>query len=86
MQHAVVFCPGTQVLPNHISLPTLPQPSSERASSFRHARKQAIESFEQHYVGEMLRKHRGNVTRAAFEAGKDRRAFGRLVKKYSVDG
>src|SRR6516164_5172859 len=39
-----------------------------------------------HCVGEMLRKHRGNVTRAAFEAGKDRRAFGRLVKKYSVDG
>ena len=85
VQRAVVFCPGAQILPNHISLPTPSQSSSDSVSSFRHARKRAIESFEQHYVREMLRKHRGNVTRAAFEAGKDRRAFGRLVKKYSVD-
>jgi transcriptional regulator with GAF, ATPase, and Fis domain len=85
VQRAVVFCPGTQILPNHISLPAPPQASSEVVSSFRQARRQAIESFERHYVREMLRKHRGNVTRAAFEAGKDRRAFGRLVKKYSVD-
>ena len=85
VQRAVVFCPGTQVLPNHIALPTPPPAFSNNVLSFRHARKQAIESFEQHYVREMLRKHRGNVTRAAFEAGKDRRAFGRLVKKYSVD-
>ena len=31
----------------------------------------------------MLDKHKGNVTHAAREAGKERRAFGRLVKKYS---
>jgi DNA-binding NtrC family response regulator len=85
VQRAVVFCSGTQILPSHISLATPAQASSHRVSSFRHARKEAIESFEQHYVREMLRKHRGNVTRAAFEAGKDRRAFGRLVKKYVVD-
>jgi DNA-binding NtrC family response regulator len=85
VQRAVVFCSGRQILPSHISLSTPAQVPSHRVSSFRHARKEAIESFEQHYVREMLRKHRGNVTRAAFEAGKDRRAFGRLVKKYSVD-
>jgi DNA-binding NtrC family response regulator len=85
VQRAVVFCPGPQILPSHISLPTPPQASSDNVVSFRHARRQVIESFEQHYIREMLRKHRGNVTRAAFEAGKDRRAFGRLVKKYSVD-
>jgi len=32
----------------------------------------------------MLRKHVGNITHAAREAGKDRRAFGRLVKKYNL--
>jgi two-component system, NtrC family, response regulator GlrR len=85
VQRAVVFCPGPQILPRHISLPTPPDSSSDSVVSFRHARKQVIESFEQQYIREMLRKHRGNVTRAAFEAGKDRRAFGRLVKKYSVD-
>jgi DNA-binding NtrC family response regulator len=85
VQRAVVFCPGTLILPNHISLPVPPSASSDAVWSFRHARRQAIESFERHYVREMLHKHRGNVTRAALEAGKDRRAFGRLVKKYSVD-
>jgi DNA-binding NtrC family response regulator len=85
VQRAVVFCPGTQILPNYLSLATPAQAPSHRVSSFRRARKEAIESFELHYVREMMRKHRGNVTRAAFEAGKDRRAFGRLVKKYSLD-
>jgi len=33
----------------------------------------------------LLRKHQGNVTRAAGEARKDRRAFGRLIKKYGID-
>jgi hypothetical protein len=32
----------------------------------------------------MMEKNDGNVTRAAREAGKDRRAFGRLAKKYRV--
>ncbi|MGH9445979.1 MAG: helix-turn-helix domain-containing protein, partial [Terriglobia bacterium] len=55
------------------------------AMSFHLARRQSIEQFERHYVEQMLRTHRGNITRAAFAAGKDRRVFGRLVKKYSVD-
>jgi hypothetical protein len=29
-----------------------------------------------------MERHDGNVTRAAREAGKERRSFGRLVKKY----
>lgn len=52
---------------------------------FRERRSRAIEAFEKRYVEELLHKHRGNVTRAAHEAGKDRRAFGRLKKKYSIE-
>ena len=44
-----------------------------------------IRRFEKAYIEELLQKHFGNVTRAAVEAGKDRRAFGRLVKKYEID-
>jgi transcriptional regulator with GAF, ATPase, and Fis domain len=32
-----------------------------------------------------MRRHRGNVTQAAREAGKDRRALGRLIKKHHLD-
>jgi DNA-binding NtrC family response regulator len=44
----------------------------------------AVETFERAYVARLIEKHAGNVTRAAREARKDRRAFGRLMKKYSI--
>ena len=44
----------------------------------------AMAEFEKAYVTEALRVHDGNITRAAAAAGKDRRAFGRLVKKYRI--
>jgi DNA-binding NtrC family response regulator len=55
------------------------------AASFRERRADAIASFEKRYAEELLRKHGGNIIRAAVEARKDRRAFGRLVKKYGLN-
>jgi len=57
------------------------EPAAE-LQSFRKAKLRAIQSFENDYVQLLLEKHEGNVTKAAREAGKDRRAFGRLAKKY----
>jgi len=85
IQRAVVFCEGTQILPTDIS-PRFP-PSAARSVSggFRQARAQAIAIFEKLYVEDLLRTCQGNITRAAREAQKDRRAFGRLVKKYQIE-
>jgi DNA-binding NtrC family response regulator len=55
------------------------------AGSFRMARALTIAAFERGYIEQLLAKYGGNITRAAVEAGKDRRAFGRLVKKYGID-
>lgn len=52
--------------------------------SFQSAKQQTIEKFERTYIEELLTRHRGNVTQAAREAGKERRAFGRMVKKYGI--
>lgn len=52
---------------------------------FRRARADVLATFERNYVEDLLRRHGGNVTRAAKEAEKERRAFGRLVKKYGID-
>lgn len=52
--------------------------------SFREAREQAVRSFERQYVEQLLRKHGGNITHAARDADKDRRAFGRLVKRHGI--
>jgi len=86
VQRAYVFCPGPQLLPEHLPLPdAVSHSATKELTSFRQARAHAIEEFEKVYVEEMLRKHRWNITRGAREAGKDRRAFGRLVKKYKIE-
>jgi DNA-binding NtrC family response regulator len=86
MQRAVVLSPGAQVLPCHIVISTNDVPADESSSSnFRRARSEAIAAFERRYVQEILQKHQGNITHAARDAGQDRRAFGRLAKKYRMD-
>jgi DNA-binding NtrC family response regulator len=53
--------------------------------SWKTARAHALAEFETGYVATVLAEARGNVTVAARLAGKDRRAFGRLLKKYGID-
>lgn len=52
---------------------------------FNEAKSHAIAEFEQCYLSEVLTKAQGNVTKAAKLAGKERRAFGKLLKKYGMD-
>lgn len=53
--------------------------------SFKRSKALAVEQFERAYVTSLLRTHQGNVTDAALAASKDRRSFGRLVKKYGIE-
>jgi two-component system, NtrC family, response regulator GlrR len=85
LQRAAVFCRGPQINLQHISLPGTAEAENEPPSNFRAARAAAIQSFERSFTRELLQKHHGNITHASREAGKDRRAFGRLVKKYNID-
>jgi two-component system, NtrC family, response regulator GlrR len=48
------------------------------------AKEQVIKEFERFYVAAILKQSHGNITQAARRAGKERRAFGRLVKKYNL--
>jgi transcriptional regulator with GAF, ATPase, and Fis domain len=78
---AVLATEGAEVFTCHIELEKKAPERSEDLD-FRTGRSQAIARFEADYVRRMLEKHNGNVTWAAREAGKERRAFGRLAKKY----
>jgi DNA-binding NtrC family response regulator len=63
----------------------IPWPSDySENTSHKEAKARAIEQFERTYIAGLLQKHNGNVTHAAREAKKDRRAMGRLIKKYHV--
>ncbi len=85
VQRAVVLSEGDAILAPHVTIGRDADAPRENAqSSFRQARVRAVEAFERNFVEELMRQHSGNITRAAREAQKDRRAFGRLVKKYGL--
>lgn len=52
--------------------------------SYRAAKSQALQEFDRAYLTQMVRRTRGNVTQAAILAGKERRAFGKLLKRYQI--
>ena len=52
---------------------------------FSEAKRAVVDSFEREYLRQLLRAHRGNVSRAAQSARKERRDFGRLLKKHQLD-
>lgn len=53
--------------------------------SFKEARAHALSEFETRYLSAMLSMTCGNVSEAARRAGKDRRVFGKLMKKHGID-
>jgi DNA-binding NtrC family response regulator len=85
LHRALVFAEGSQVLPCHVSIPQSPDPVAlQHIQGFRQAKAMAVAAFERMYIESALEKHHGNITKAAMEVGKERRAFGRLVKKYNI--
>ncbi|WP_232298863.1 sigma-54 interaction domain-containing protein [Granulicella tundricola] len=94
MQRAVLHATGHEVLPCHLGFDSgqdtvewsgeslLERSCNSLTADFRSSRARAIAAFEADFVQRLLEKHQGNITRAAREAGKERRAFGRLAQKY----
>ena len=62
-----------------------PTESARGPMNFRAAKAEAVRRFERDYVAQVLKQAEGNVTRAAQLAGKERRAFGKLLKKHGLD-
>ena len=60
-------------------------PESDSAVSYAAAKAAALGEFDRRFLRESLLRASGNVTRAALDACKDRRAFGRLMKKYGIN-
>jgi two-component system, NtrC family, response regulator GlrR len=62
-----------------------PQSPTVDPPDYRAAKARALAEFESAYVSTVLEAARGNVTAAARMAGKERRSFGRLLKKHGID-
>jgi DNA-binding NtrC family response regulator len=58
--------------------------TSAPVESFKKAKARTVETFERHYLQEVLSSCGGNISQAAREAQKNRRAFFALLKKYNL--
>lgn len=57
----------------------------DEVACFQSAKSKAIALFEKEYVNNILELTAGNISEAARISGKERRAFGKLLKKYDID-
>jgi DNA-binding NtrC family response regulator len=86
IQRGVVFAPTRQIHSSHIrNDATIPGFEVDpKPANFREARARTVESFERAFIEDTLRQAGGNISRAARLAQKDRRVFGRLIKRYNI--
>jgi two-component system, NtrC family, response regulator GlrR len=84
IQQIIVLTESQTVEPEDLPIPCRRLAKESSGDSFKRSKALAIEDFEKAYVREFLRAHQGNVSRAANAAKMERRAFGRLIKKYQI--
>jgi DNA-binding NtrC family response regulator len=85
------LCESDVIEVEHLHMPgtALDAAGSRRSGESRKLRmlkSEVIESFERDYLSRLMHDSGGNVTQAARIAGKDRRDFGKLLKKYGLAG
>ena len=85
IQRADVFSPACHIQIDALGDGAVVKPiATASIDNFREARARTIEAFERDSVVDALRRADGNVTRAARLVQKDRRVFGRLMKRYNI--
>lgn len=85
IRQAVVLATGGVLRAHDIHLPTDGErPVITRREPFKAAKARVIEAFERNYLSEIIDECGGNISRAAREAQKDRRAFFELLRKYGL--
>lgn len=83
IERAIVLCEGSILQAQDLVLSTS-FPNGHR-ESLQEAKAKEIARFEKNYIQGLLCACRGNITRAAQAAQKNRRAFWQLIQKYQID-
>ncbi len=90
LSHVLTFSDSEEIEAHHLPARVQgqqkeqPLPFNEHLS-FKDAKEQLLENFEREYIGQVLKRCDGNISRAARESGLHRKSIERLVKKYSLD-
>jgi len=79
----VLLASGPVLGENDIEI-TGARPSASGDATFRAAKDRVVRQFERGYIERLLASCGGNVTHAAIQAGKNRRAFFELMRKHDI--
>ncbi|MBN2089302.1 sigma-54-dependent Fis family transcriptional regulator, partial [candidate division KSB1 bacterium] len=85
VQQAVLLSENSLIQPASIRIQNSSDNDNCSGGSYKEEKQKAIEKFEEEYLIRLLMIHKGNISQAAKEARKDRRDFGRLIKKYDIN-
>ena len=83
VQRAVILC-EKPLLELSSFLSSREKPWFRKPESLKSAKARLVQDFEERYIRELLLEHGGNISHAAVAAGKNRREFWQLIKKYRI--
>jgi DNA-binding NtrC family response regulator len=89
ISRAVTLCTGEIItpedLPEHVRNSAKRQAPATDGLSFKESKKLWLVDFEKEYLSDLLTRNGNNISRAAKEAGIDRKTIHRLLNKYKLD-
>jgi DNA-binding NtrC family response regulator len=85
----ILYSAGDDILPEHVGLPENTDPGVTGAQQVLHlpyktAKEEILSQFNDAYIGEMLTRSQGNVTRAAKNCGLERQALQQIMRRYGI--
>ena len=83
IERAIVLCEGSTISANDLIISN--SPALAGRESLRQAKAKEIARFEKNYIQGLLCACKGNITKAAQVAQKNRRAFWQLIQKYEIN-
>lgn len=83
IERALVLCEGAVLEPHDLVI--APMVRTGEQESLQEAKAKEIARFERDYIQGLLSACKGNITRAAQVAKKNRRAFWQLIQKHQID-
>ena len=83
VERAALFCEHKFILETDIYFPH--KKAAACKLSFKDAKANMVNKFERSYIERLLITYKGNITKAAHAAQKNRRAFWQLIRKHEID-
>jgi DNA-binding NtrC family response regulator len=90
VEQALLLAPGPEITPEDLfagsaGLPAAAAPAREGSpASFKDAKERVVEAFERDFLARALRRHGGNITKAAEEVGMYRQNFQQKMRELGI--